>query len=139
VCSSDLWAPSSGVTYHPGVVSRAGFALGAASQDAAVAGDYGDLDLTASAPALVGWGEAWGVRAGDTLTITLRGPDGAVLAEHADAVPHEQARRFAFAGVRRPSTGWLLGDYQVEVALSRQGIDIPALHRAATVTMRADD
>lgn len=132
--STPLWRDADFV-YQPVIVSRAGFAFGRASSEAAVAGDYAGLVVTPEIPALVGWGEAWGVRGGDVLMVSLIGPDGATLARNEDAVPHDQARRFAFAGVRRPEEGWAAGDYVVEVALIRAGAEPLERRRRETVTM----
>jgi hypothetical protein len=131
-----LWSPDAKIAYEPMTLSRVGFALEPPTQDAAVAGAYRALSAHTDTPVLAAWGEAWGVREGDKLTVTLHGPDGAVVASHVDVAPRAQARRFAFAGKKQPAGGWPAGVYEAEATLERSGLAGGPLRRVERLEVR---
>lgn len=82
----------------------------------------------ARAAALVAYARGIGLQAGDVQTVTLTGPQGAVIASNtADALARNEAQSMVFAGVRRPASGWprglYVGRYEVrrgsQIVLSR--------------------
>jgi len=67
---------------------------------------------------LIVWVTVMGPRAGDRLGLTLRGPDGQVLATREVTQSRDQAQVTLFAGARRPAAGWAPGRYALEAALT---------------------
>ena len=77
---------------------------------------------TAQAPALLAYARGIGLKAGDVQVLTLKGPDGAVLAINAaEPLPRDQAQSMVFAGVRRPAEGWRQGRYVGEYVVRNGG------------------
>lgn len=72
----------------------------------------------ADPPVLIAWVTVMGPRTGDRLGLTLRGPDGQVLATEAVRQARDQAQVTLFAGARRPAAGWAPGRYGLEAALT---------------------
>ncbi|WP_341211648.1 M23 family metallopeptidase [uncultured Limimaricola sp.] len=104
--------------YLPGGLLDAGFAPGVPDWFDIQAGEA-DAEVTSQSP-LVIWGYAFGARAGDTLRLTVTGPQGSVID---DVVPLDktQAQLFRANGRRAPEEGWAEGDYVGRVALMRDG------------------
>lgn len=78
------------------------------------------VTLSADAPALVGWGFAFGVRKGDRMVFSIDGPQGAVF-RHEAVLDKDQAQAYRAAGRRAPAGGWPPGAYRVSVELLRGG------------------
>jgi hypothetical protein len=120
---SSLWTPDAArrMAYKAGMVLNAGFAgspptmsdieAGAVAR-AAPAGDY-----------LIPYVRAIGLERGDVIELTLRGPDGAVLASGAQPpLDNDKAHYFAYVGKRRPASGrWPAGTYSAEYQVRRSG------------------
>jgi hypothetical protein len=95
----------------------AGFAAGPVDETALV--DDGMPPAPSPGTPVVAWGWAINLAKGDVLTVRLKGPDGAVLAEQAtEPMPRSKASYLAFSGVRVPPGP---GTYMAEVALMRGG------------------
>jgi hypothetical protein len=115
-----LWRPElrDALAYKARSVLNTGFAARDVSMQAI---DEGPGVPTAEAAALLAYARAIGLKAGDVQTLTLRGPDGAVLATNsARPLSGDQAQSMVFAGVRRPAAGWPRGRYIGEYVV-RQG------------------
>jgi murein DD-endopeptidase MepM/ murein hydrolase activator NlpD len=115
-----LWRPELGaaLAYKARSVLNAGFAARALDMGAI---DDGPEAPTRASAALVAYARAIGLKAGDVQTVTLHGPDGAVLATNtAPPLPRNQAQSMLFAGVRRPAHGWAGGRYTARYVV-RQG------------------
>lgn len=82
-------------------------------------GLYNAKALSRRSPVLIFWIEAWWVRPGDKLSITITDPDGDTVVAHASDLTKLQARRMAFAGTRRKGLFWDAGTYVGEAVLSR--------------------
>jgi len=82
-------------------------------------GLYHAKALSRRAPVLIFWVEAWWVRPGDKLTMTITDPGGDTVVAHASDLKKLQARRMAFAGTRRKGLYWDAGTYVGEAVLSR--------------------
>jgi hypothetical protein len=82
-------------------------------------GLYHAKALSRRSPVLIFWVEAWWVRPGDKLSMTITDPDGDTVVEHASDLTKLQARRMAFAGTRRKGLYWDAGTYVGEAVLSR--------------------
>ena len=82
-------------------------------------GLYHTKALSRRSPVLIFWIEAWWVRPGDKLSMTITDPSGDAVVEHASELSKLQARRMAFAGTRRKGLYWDAGTYVGEAVLSR--------------------
>jgi hypothetical protein len=76
--------------------------------------------LTRTSPAIVAWIEAFGLRKGDEIRITVSSPDGSVLAQSAHVVDRDAARRFRVVGRRRTAAEWPAGVYRARYLVVRQ-------------------
>jgi len=122
-----LWEPGlrAALAYKPRSVLNSGFAGQALSMDAI---EEGPEAPTPEAAALVAYARAIGLKAGDVQTVTLKGPDGAVLASStAERLSRDQAQNLVFVGVRRPVEGWARGRYIGEYVVRQGGQAV--LHR----------
>lgn len=118
---TSLWRPDlrQALAYKPRAVLNAGFAAEALTMSIV---DEGPAAPGADAPAILAYGRAIGLNAGDIQTITLKGPTGAVLATNtARPLPRTQAQSMVFAGVRRPAQGWPKGRYTGEYTVKAAG------------------
>lgn len=115
------WLPetASALPYFAGYPYHVGFAPAAPDTTRMRAGSYDESTLSPDAPSIVFWAEIWGVVTGDTFTMRLLAPDGAVLAEQAGAIDRVQARRLQYVG--RPAAGaaWPAGTYTGEFTYRR--------------------
>jgi hypothetical protein len=129
-----LWSPAAlaALAYAPSALAGAGFASETPEPAAIQAGEGHADRLSVLAPAVVFWVQALGIRAGDELFLRLSGPDGAVLAEHRQALDRTQAQRLAFVGKRRRVAPWPPGTYAGEFTLTR-----PAPPGEPAVVLRA--
>ncbi len=129
-----LWRADAARGYDAGGLYAAGFATGpiSAQQILKDAGTPSALPL--SAPALVLWGAAFGLRKGDVLHLVITGPGGGRIIDHRARLPRDRARHIAFAGTRRPAAGWKAGIYRGVARHSRGGRLLKA--RRVTVTLR---
>jgi hypothetical protein len=115
-----LWRPElrDALAYKPRAILNTGFAGQPLAMEAV---EEGPDPPSRDPPALVVYARAIGLKAGDLQTLTLAGPDGAVLASNrAPPLPRDQAQNLVFAGVRRPAAGWPPGRY-VGAYVVRQG------------------
>ena len=71
-------------------------------------------------PWIEGYCSEMSVRAGDTLTLKITGPDGGTLVERSSTLQKTQARRFEFVGKRRKGPAWSVGIYRGEIRLARK-------------------
>lgn len=125
-----LWADP--VTYVPGGLIATGFSSAVPDFAAIKAGTAAET-LTATTPALVLWGFAYGGQAGDVVRITIGGPDGQVIAQD-DLLGRSQAQFFRAAGRNSTSGGWSPGDYTGTVDLIRNGAVFDSL--TTTISLR---
>lgn len=98
--------------------------LSAGFSDNASALSQGDANpthttLSASAPALIFWVQAFGLRAGDTLKMQLQAPDGSMLAQTSHVFEKNKATFFQFIGKKRKSTQWQAGAYKGTYSILR--------------------
>jgi len=104
------------------VLTAAAFADHPVTMEEIEAGTAGLQQLTAVSPALVAFARAIGLSAGDTESMTIRGPDGAVLVKD-DSAPldRSKAQMMKFVGKRRPADGWPKGAYTATYSILREG------------------
>jgi len=117
-----LWRPDAvaRLAYATGTVYLHGVAGDRPQPSAARAGELGATTLPADSPALILWADVFGVKPGDTLTLTVRDPAGKVLVDHTRTMEREQIRVFSFAGKKRPGAGWPPGAYEGRIAYKRK-------------------
>ena len=117
-----LWKPDvlAKLAYRPTALYNAGFAGTAPKPKAMRDGRYQDKVLPREAPALVLWVDIFGVKAGDKLSLSITGPDGKKILKYSKMIKKTQARRYAYAGVRRKTPSWRAGVYKGEIRLVRE-------------------
>jgi hypothetical protein len=131
---ASLWTPAAqrALAYKAGAILNAGFAGVPLTMDAIEAG--GIAAPTADSPALVAYMRAIELEKGDILDLSLKGPDGAVMA--AQSLPpleRDKAQYFAMVGRKRPPAGWAKGRYVATLRVLRAGK--PALERQVAMTL----
>jgi hypothetical protein len=130
-----LWQADQPVPYEEVALYNAGFAGGQPDIERIRRGEPGETPVTATSPALVLWVDMLGVRAGDTVRLTITGPRGERVVDQQQTIDRTQARRYAFAGRRNAGGHWPAGRYRGEAVLIR-GAAGPALGRIVrTVTI----
>ncbi|MAM63031.1 M23 family metallopeptidase [Maritimibacter sp. UBA3975] len=127
----DLWSDSP--VYRPGGLVTIGASAGLPDYDAIKAGTA-DEAITAASPALVGWGFAFGGRAGDVLEVTITRPDGTELVSSPQEIEGNKPLFFRAAGKRRPDGGWPVGEYALSVRLLRDGAEVDGRGTTISVT-----
>jgi hypothetical protein len=95
-----------------------GFATDIPSFDAVKAGTLNAKSLPATAPALVLWAHIFGVQSGDSLDISISGPQGDVLSETV-LLEKTQARAMRAIGKRLRAPLWPPGTYSGTATLTR--------------------
>ena len=117
-----LWAESARaeLAYRDSDVLNAGFAGGPLGNDDVERG--GITPPGPRSPALVAYVRALHLRAGDVQRLTVKSPDGQVLADSTlPPVDHDKAQVFVFAGKKRGTAGWPAGTYSATYTVTRAG------------------
>lgn len=131
--TATLWnaATAHALAYRATEIINSGFAAAPVTMDAI---EEEALPAPSSDPdALVFYGRAIGLRAGDRITVSIKGPDGSVVADNGADMPSPKAQWMLFAGRRRPRQGWMQGDYSATFAVERNGV--ATLRREATLRL----
>ncbi|HEY8618098.1 M23 family metallopeptidase [Phenylobacterium sp.] len=131
---ASLWTAQAarGLAYKPGVIFNTGFAPGPVTGPSIEQGGIPTPDRTSAY--LVAYVTAINLRAGDRAQLTLRGPDGAVLATDTHApVERSKAEYFMLVGKRRPGAAWPVGSYAAEARILRP--DLPPSVRRFTLRL----
>lgn len=120
------WAPETAgaLPYFAGLPYHAGFSAVEPDPERIRAGEYDRTRLTVDAEAIVLWTEVWGAAEGDTVTMTIKGPDGAVLVEDETTIDRTQSWWYRYIG--RPmvdNTPWTPGHYSGEITYTRAADD----------------
>jgi hypothetical protein len=123
VGGNPLWdaATLAGLPYAPGSIYNYGIAASLPRPNGVREGRYRSLILKREAAALVVWFEAFGVAAGDTVRLSVRGPGSRLLFEESMTLQKRQARVFRAAGRKRGTEPWPAGAYEAEIALRHSG------------------
>ncbi|RZA10579.1 MAG: M23 family metallopeptidase, partial [Proteobacteria bacterium] len=117
-----MWAPEAAkaMAYKPGAVLNAGFAAAPVTMEAIEAGRIGKP--AATSPMLIVYVRAINLQGGDVQQLTIKAPDGTILAEaEQPALDRAKAQYMFFTGKRAPSGGWRPGVYSATYALERNG------------------
>ncbi|MBP2159795.1 MULTISPECIES: M23 family metallopeptidase [Asticcacaulis] len=116
------WRPhdQKALAYREAFVLNTGFTTAALEM-----GDIEKAGLPApssDAAAIIAYVRAIGLRAGDTQSLTVTDPAGAVMSDSAlPALDRNKAQYLLYTGRKRPPGGWLKGQYSARYALKRQG------------------
>lgn len=132
---TSLWreADSTQMAYREAQVINAGFSAGPVKADEIERG--GIPAPTASSPALVFYVRAISLIGGDVQSLTLEGPDGAVLATSTlDPLERDKAQYQAFAGKKRTQAAWPSGSYRGIYRIVRAGTVI--VEKSYTLVMK---
>jgi len=117
---------------HAPILVDAAFATGPVEKADAEAGKARVEAAGADAPALVVWNRTAGLEKGDTIAVTITGPDGAELFADRWTADRSRLMYFRYAGKKRPAGGWQQGVYTGRVTLERAGRE----PRTADVSIR---
>lgn len=85
----------------------------------------------AAASALVIWAHLFGPQRGDTLALSITGPDGEVIG---DTVTVDRTQARAFRAIGRKGSAWPAGGYTITAILTRNGIELDRVSQ--TVDLR---
>jgi hypothetical protein len=110
----------------PPRIDRTGFALEQPEPQAARGGAYDRTSLTIYSPRLVFWIDAFGLKRGDRVLLTLKGPDHGIMAERILKMDPWPGSVFAFTGANRPPMGWKRGPYTGKVEILRGDLILDA-------------
>lgn len=119
-----LWSPSAGLAgaYKAGEVLNAGFSTGPLTMAAVQENGAAQPRPTRTAPALVAFVQAIGLKGGDVQKLVLTAPDGSVLAENRAApLDRDKAQWLSFTGKKRRGAEWPAGRYQAHYTVVRAG------------------
>ncbi|SEV92762.1 Peptidase family M23 [Cognatiyoonia koreensis] len=110
-----LWAQT--IETPAGGLITSGFSASVPEFAAIKAGAVGATELAAQDPIVI-WTYAFGSKPGDTLTLSITGPEGEVIRETV-ILDRTQAQLFRAIGRRAPVGGWPAGDYEGQVLHER--------------------
>jgi hypothetical protein len=119
--AAPLWRPEAAraMAYKAGAVLNAGFAPGPVTMSGVEEGAIPAAD--ANARWLVAFVRAIELEGGDEVELTLKGPDGAVLATDRKPLDRDKAQHLLFIGKKRPPGGWPPGTYVADCVVYRGG------------------
>jgi hypothetical protein len=131
--ATPLWTDDAlaALAYRAGATIETGFSTGPVST--------GDLERGAperpagNSEAIVFFGRFINLRAGDAIDLRLSGPSGDVAATRSPPLDRAKASYVAYAGKKRPPSGWPPGDYIGTASIIRDGRAIEP--RSATFTV----
>jgi len=109
------------LAYRAVDVLNAGFADGPVTMDAI---EQQALSAPSAGSAIVYYGRAIGIAAGDTITVRIVGPDGQVMASNEAAPDSDKAQYLLFTGKKRPAGGWPTGRYAGTITVTRAGVAV---------------
>jgi len=108
-----LWVPEvlENAPYPPTDFYAVGFTDKRPSFSEINAGQHTQATLPTTADLLIFYAAAYWVKKDDVFTLIITGPNGVSVANSSNVLEKQQARRFAFAGKRRPGAAWPAGPY----------------------------
>lgn len=126
-CGADgapLWTDAAALAlgYRTAAILNAGFAPGTVANEDIEAGRFDEFRLEAETPALVFYGRAIGLVAGDVEVIEIRDPDGEIFVSHVgEPLDRAKAQKMLFAGRKVSKSGWKQGTYTGIYRVLRSG------------------
>lgn len=122
------------VAHRAPLVQAAGFTGAAHDLTSVIDGSVPAVDPGGPAPALVFYGRAIGLSAGDVLTVELSGPPGFdPTRNRSEPMDRTKAQFMVFAGRKRPRGGFPVGDYTGRFVVMRDGA--PILQTTRTIRL----
>jgi murein DD-endopeptidase MepM/ murein hydrolase activator NlpD len=117
-----LWsnAASKVLEYRATQILAAGFATSAAEAPTAYR-NISPLPRVDNPSALILWGNASGVKAGDVEKFRILAPNGGVMMDRQSPIMGDRLHWVGFAGSKRPATGWQTGTYVGVYQIVRKG------------------
>ncbi|MBI4293129.1 MAG: M23 family metallopeptidase [Betaproteobacteria bacterium] len=121
VGGNPLWdaATLARLPYSPGAIYNYGVAASLPRPVDVREGRHRGRVLERDAGALVVWLEVFGVAAGDTVRLSVRGPGSLLLFQEKMILKKRQARVYRAAGRKRGAEPWPAGAYEAEITLQR--------------------
>lgn len=116
-----LWAEDIG--YTPGGFLQIGLSDAVPDYETLKAGLPLD-PVTPQSPAMVIWAHYFGSQAGDVLTLSIIGPDGATVITEDIPLERTQAQGFRAVGKRLRNADWPTGTYTLRALWTRQGAEV---------------
>jgi murein DD-endopeptidase MepM/ murein hydrolase activator NlpD len=109
---TSIWSPQAKeqLKHKDARLLRLGFAQGRVELPDLENGKLADSAPQADWPAIVAYAWVINLKKDDTLTITITGPDG-VTKTNSTTLDRSKAQYLLFAGVKKPESGWVKGDY----------------------------
>ena len=87
--------------------------------------------LSSKSKALLFWANVVDIRKGDRQKITIRRPDGGLLAENSQTIEKPKVNWLSYIGKKRPQGGWPTGSYTAVYILTRD--EKPIITREASI------
>jgi murein DD-endopeptidase MepM/ murein hydrolase activator NlpD len=113
------------LTYSPRAVLNFGFATEAVTNDMIEVDDVSERKPTTKSEALVVYVRTIGLKAGDDQSLTLRDPEGRIIAEKGPiAVVRNQAQTILFTGKKRSTGPWPSGVYSASYIVAHNGTPV---------------
>jgi murein DD-endopeptidase MepM/ murein hydrolase activator NlpD len=120
-----LWTAEAQATlgYRARVVLNAGFSTVPVTNEMVEAGDAAPPAPTRYSPALVAYVRVIGAKTGDVQELTLRGPDGRIVAENTSMpLERDQPQARMFVGRKVRGDGWPAGRYDASYTVTNAGV-----------------
>ncbi len=121
------------MAYQATGLLSAGFARQVPQKKKARRGMYGKGPFTSDMPAIVFWVDLFGAQKGDRQVFRIKGPKGRIWVDQQERLDASNVSWFAYAGKRKPASGWPAGQYIGSYQLTRQGKTMVAITRKLTV------
>jgi len=109
--------------YEPTALYSVGFASTTPNERIAREGLYGSETLFQKSPVIALWTDMFWVNPDDKVQFLITDPEGETILAHTTTLKKKNARRFAFAGIKRGKKPWPKGTYTGEIRLIRPGSD----------------
>lgn len=125
--ATGIWSPAAeaALAYRPAFVLNAGFTATPPEMEDVESGAVADQPLTPSSPALVFYGRAIGIEAGDVQRVEISAPDGSVFAgNEIEPMDRPKAQYFAFTGRKLRAEAWPAGTWTGRYTVIRDGREI---------------
>lgn len=131
---ASLWRQDLNMKYDALSIFDGGFRSTPPNFKAIEEGESNPHVLAQESDALVFWSAFYGVRAGDTIKLTITAPDGTIFKDQAISQEKDRARQYYYTGRKNRGTPLTAGTYKGSVSITRTGL--PEEIREYTVDVR---
>ncbi|MET0155616.1 MAG: M23 family metallopeptidase [Rickettsiales bacterium] len=107
------------LAYVAAAVLDGGFSDVPPNEFGAAEGRFRAFSFSTSQPFLIFWSFIFGAQEGDAIQVEMYGPGGQLLKKDVRRVVAGETRRFQYVAARRPKDSWSVGNYRVDVIVSR--------------------